>query len=91
MIQESVTLPLPLIFCWHCFQNFFHPTKAVLCKYIETDSPETELRISLPSITIPIQINILKKKKGYPDIATNQTHDSRTDLTATSLLFCGAV
>lgn len=62
MIQESVTLPLPLIIYWHYFQNFFHPTKAVLYKYIEVDSPETELRISLPSITIPIQINILEKK-----------------------------
>lgn len=86
-----MTLPLPLIFCWH---YFFHPTKAVLYKYIEADPPEIELRISLLSITIPIQINIFRKKKyGYPDLANKsiQTHDSRTDLTATSLLFCGAI
>jgi len=62
MIQESMTLPLPLIFCWDYFQTFFYPTKAVLCKYTEADSPEVGLSISLPSISIPIQINILLKK-----------------------------
>lgn len=66
MIQESVTLPLPLIFCWDYFQNFFHTTKAALCKYIEADSPETGLSFSLPSISIPMQINILLRNTWLP-------------------------
>lgn len=48
--KHDPSLALNLLLGFFFSKTFFHSTKAVLCKYIETDSPENELIFSLPFV-----------------------------------------